>query len=160
MVGLQGRRPAVRAPAHHRRPPRVPAHRVETRVGDRLGSGHQHEPRAAAGPAGDLAAEQPDGVEPGDRTGQGDVSADEPGVGGGRGTRGPPAQDTPVPVPPGAHLLAMEVGPARVVQDGPGVNPEFTLVHALMGQTLLTDTRWSAALDRAGFDTLTARGSG
>ncbi|MFI1184274.1 class I SAM-dependent methyltransferase [Streptomyces sp. NPDC020799] len=55
-------------------------------------------------------------------------------------------------LPAGAHLLAMEVTPASSGAGSAGVNPEFTLVHALMSQTLYTEEEWSQALREAGFE--------
>ncbi|MFM9607120.1 SAM-dependent methyltransferase [Streptomyces niveiscabiei] len=58
-------------------------------------------------------------------------------------------------LPVGAHLLVMEVAPAGPEPGEHGVNPEFTLIHALMGQTLLTAGQWTDALSESGFETTT-----
>lgn len=53
-------------------------------------------------------------------------------------------------LPAGAHLLIAEVTPATT-EPGQLFSPEFTLVHALMGQRLLDAPGWHAVLADAGF---------
>lgn len=54
-------------------------------------------------------------------------------------------------LPEKARLLVAEVEPGS---DGQRFTPEFTLVHALMRQTLLTAEDWQQALTDGGFTTL------
>jgi SAM-dependent methyltransferase len=56
-------------------------------------------------------------------------------------------------LPAGAHLLTGEMAPAReheAIRDRFG--PEFTFVHALMRQWLLTEEEWRSALAEGGFE--------
>lgn len=54
-------------------------------------------------------------------------------------------------LPEGARLLIAEVQPPAAGEDRPRFTPEFTLVHALMRQTLLDSKGWSEALADGGF---------
>lgn len=55
-------------------------------------------------------------------------------------------------LPAGAHLLIAEVEPPR--PDGPTrFTPEFTYVHAMMGQILYSAQDWQSALIEGGFTT-------
>jgi len=55
-------------------------------------------------------------------------------------------------LPPRAHLLAAEVLPPRSRSGRPErFTPEFSLVHALMGQTLSGETEWRQAFRQGGF---------
>ncbi|MEV0675146.1 methyltransferase domain-containing protein [Actinosynnema sp. NPDC050436] len=53
-------------------------------------------------------------------------------------------------LPASAHLLIAEVAPAEGAHSGPFA-PEFTLVHSMMGQTLLGRDEWFAVLAEGGF---------
>ncbi|MDQ2837747.1 MAG: methyltransferase domain-containing protein [Actinomycetota bacterium] len=56
-------------------------------------------------------------------------------------------------MPKGAHILATEVQPPSRDRACPETfTPEFTLIHALMGQGLLDEDGWRDAFDRGGFD--------
>lgn len=52
---------------------------------------------------------------------------------------------------PGTHLLAAEVEPPRDGSTSKPFSPEFTFVHALMGQSLLSADGWREALADGGF---------
>jgi 2-ketoarginine methyltransferase len=55
-------------------------------------------------------------------------------------------------LPRGAHLLAAEVEPPSDEADAPQrFTPEFTYVHAMMEQTLLSAAGWTEAFERGGF---------
>ncbi|SHF59454.1 SAM-dependent methyltransferase [Streptoalloteichus hindustanus] len=56
-------------------------------------------------------------------------------------------------LPTGARLLTLEVAPADPDAVHDGWAPEFTLVHALMGQRLFTARQWTEALREGGFRT-------
>jgi len=56
-------------------------------------------------------------------------------------------------LPNGAHLLTGEIGPARERRaTSDRFRPEFTFVHALMRQRLLTEDEWRSAFADGGFD--------
>ncbi|HTZ43087.1 MAG TPA: class I SAM-dependent methyltransferase [Jatrophihabitans sp.] len=56
-------------------------------------------------------------------------------------------------MPAGAHILAVEVQPPTRDRAAPETfTPEFTLIHALMGQGLLDEDGWRDAFDQGGFD--------
>ncbi|MGX1670453.1 class I SAM-dependent methyltransferase [Streptomyces sp. NPDC055400] len=56
-------------------------------------------------------------------------------------------------LPVGAHILAAEVMPPERDRASAEVfTPEFTLIHALMGQGLLGEEGWRDAFERGGFE--------
>lgn len=56
-------------------------------------------------------------------------------------------------LPAGAHILAAEVLPPERDRAYPEIfTPEFTLIHALMGQGLLNEEGWCDAFRTAGFE--------
>ncbi|MFF4412596.1 SAM-dependent methyltransferase [Streptosporangium sp. NPDC001559] len=56
-------------------------------------------------------------------------------------------------LPAGAHVLAAEVLPPQRDRACPETfTPEFTLIHALMGQGLLSEEGWSDAFRQGGFE--------
>ncbi len=56
-------------------------------------------------------------------------------------------------LPVGAHILAAEVTPPERDRAGAETfTPEFTLIHALMGQGLLSEEGWRDAFVRGGFE--------
>jgi SAM-dependent methyltransferase len=54
-------------------------------------------------------------------------------------------------LPDGAHLLTAEVVPARPSATSERFTPEFTFVHSMMRQSLLTKSAWREALQEGGF---------
>lgn len=62
-------------------------------------------------------------------------------------------------LPAGAHLLTAEVEPPVDQPDTQRFTPEFTYVHALMRQTLLSADDWANALQDGGFTVQQVRGN-
>jgi SAM-dependent methyltransferase len=68
----------------------------------------------------------------------------------GRDVLGRYLRDMARQLPPGAHLLIAEVEPPAA-GDGERFTPEFSYMHAMMGQYLIPAPEWAAVLEDSGF---------